>query len=342
MTPPEDTVDAGLSDVTVSVSEGVTYAHRDAGELELDLYVPDVEAPSLVVYLHGGGWVMETRDNVPDPERYAAEMGVAIASVDYRLSEIPEGTQLPFDIDPENPVPRGNFPDHFVDVKASIRWLRAHAEEYGYDATQVATWGASAGGHLALLAGVVDDVTDLAADAFPDADLEKSVAPDQSGAIQAVVSWYGPTDFSRGPDDQSHPAAFLLGGPKYERADAFVEASPITHVSPESPPMLLVHGRADGVCRIEHSRWLFETLDENHVDAVFYELHGVEHTFVREGEELDSERDAMERLTGEPTPAQSMRQTIHVDKGNTGKPLVEGTPLAGPVAIARFLDRTIG
>ncbi|RJT07105.1 alpha/beta hydrolase [Halococcus sp. IIIV-5B] len=332
----------GKNDVAVSVYEGITYAHRDAGELKLDLYVPDIEAPSLVVYLHGGGWIMETRTNIPDPKRYAAEMGIAIASVDYRLSEIPEGAKLPFEVDPENPVPRGDFPNHFVDVKASIRWLRAHAEEYGYDATQIATWGASAGGHLALLAGVVDDVTDLAGDAFPDADFEKSVAPHESSAIQAVVSWYGPTDFSGGPDDQSHPASLLLGGPKSEREDAYMTASPITHVSLESPPMLLIHGREDGLCPVEHSRRLFETLDENSVDAAFYELYGVDHTFVREGEELNSERNAMDRLTAEPTPAQSIRQTTHVDEGATGKRLIRGTPIAGPAAIARFLDRTIG
>lgn len=78
------------------------------------------------------------------------------------------------------------------------------------------------------------------------------------------------------------------------------------------------------------------------LDAVFYDLHGAAHPFVRDGEELDSERDAMERLIAEPTPAQSDRQTKHVEEGATGAPLINGTPPAGPVAIARFLDRTIG
>ncbi|WP_368276510.1 hypothetical protein [Halocatena pleomorpha] len=77
-------------------------------------------------------------------------------------------------------MPRGYFPAHFVDVKASIRCLQAHAEEYGYDAIWIATRGVSAGGHLALLARLVDDVMDLAEDAFTVSDFEKLAAPDES------------------------------------------------------------------------------------------------------------------------------------------------------------------
>lgn len=96
----------------------------------------------------------------------------------YRLQEIPDGSTANEMYDPSNPTPRGAFPDHFVDVKASIRWLRAHADDYGYNANAMAAWGSSAGGHLALLAGVVDDVDELG-DAFA-GELEKSVARDES------------------------------------------------------------------------------------------------------------------------------------------------------------------
>jgi hypothetical protein len=67
------------------------------------------------VYVHGGGWVFETRKNEPDIERFAAEWGCATASVSYRLAEIPEDTDVPFKIDPENQTPRGIFPGEFAE-----------------------------------------------------------------------------------------------------------------------------------------------------------------------------------------------------------------------------------
>ncbi|ELZ16116.1 Esterase/lipase-like protein [Haloterrigena salina JCM 13891] len=332
------------TEVDVEVHEAVTYATRDAGELGLDLFVPAVDDPPLVVYVHGGGWVAETRDNVPEPERYAAEWECAIASVSYRLAAIPDALEdgVEFAIDPANDTPRGVFPDQFVDVKAAIRWLRANADEYGYDATAVAAWGASAGGHLALLAGVVDDVEALAGDAFSEADLEKAVAPDESGAVQAVVDWYGVADLTLVPDDPTNPASLLIGGPKSEHEAAFAQASPVTHVSVETPPVLCMHGREDTVVPIEHSRVLFDALDEAGVDAALYELHDRNHVWVTGGvEEIESERVAMELLTAAPTPAQSITETVHLEDGGSATSLIDGTPPAGPDAIERFLERTL-
>lgn len=144
----------------VEVYEGVTFAERDTGELKLDLFVPKApKNPPLVTYVHGGAWMLSTRRNAPDLERYAREWGVALATVDYRLTEIPDDvTSVVGMPDPDNPTPRGTFPAHIVDVKAAIRWLRANADEYGFDGECVAVWGASSGGHLASLAGVLDDI----------------------------------------------------------------------------------------------------------------------------------------------------------------------------------------
>jgi acetyl esterase/lipase len=321
-----------------TVHEGITYAERDAGEMKLDLYLPPRDDPPLVVYVHGGGWIAETRSNIPEPERYAAEWGVAIASVSYRLQDIPQTMDGEEMYDPDNPTPRGSFPDHFVDVKAAIRWLRAHADEYGYDASQVATWGASAGGHLALLAGVVDDVTDLG-DAFAD-ELEKSVAPEQSGAVQAVVSWYGAADFTIGEGVEGL-LPLVLGGPRPDHPDRWVQASPVTHVTSESPPALLMHGREDEVVDVEHSRRFFAALDEAGVNAVSYELHDLNHVWVEDVEDIESERVGMELLAADPTHAQSVSETTHVEAGGSPDPLLADLPPAGPEAIERFLQRTI-
>ncbi|WP_436928849.1 alpha/beta hydrolase fold domain-containing protein [Halosimplex halobium] len=330
-----------------TVRKGITYAERDAGEMKLDLYLPERENPPLVVYVHGGGWIAATRSNIPDPERYAAEWGCAIASVSYRLQAVPDGAAVEEMYDPSNPTPRGAFPDHFVDVKAAIRWLRAHADEYGYDAEQIAAWGSSAGGHLALLAGVVDDVTDLG-DAYAD-EVEKTVAPEESGAVQAVVSWYGAADFGivadeRGGDENGEDDGLiplLLGGPQSEVPERWAQASPVTHVTPESPPALLMHGREDEVVDVEHSHRFFDALNDAGVDAVFYELRDLNHVWVEDVEDIEGEGVAMDLLAAEPTHAQSVYEATHVDEGGSPDPLFADLPPAGPEPIRRFLERTI-
>jgi len=325
-----------MTDVTVH--RGLTYAERESGEMQLDLYVPESESPPLVVYVHGGGWVAETRDNVPDPARYAAAWDCAIATVSYRLQTVPDGSPVAEMTDADNPTPSGQFPDHFVDVKAGIRWLRAHADEYGYDAERIAAWGASAGGHLALLAAVVDDVTDLG-DAFAD-EVEKTVAPEESGGVQAVVGWYGVSDMTLAADDDGL-VQLLLGGPPSECPERYAQASPVTHVTPESPPTLLLHGREDEVVSVEHSRRFFDALADAGVDAARYELHDLNHVWAEHVEAIQSERVGMDLLAAEPTHAQSVYEATHVPAGGSPAPLVADLPPAGPEAIEQFLDRTI-
>ncbi|WP_222918681.1 alpha/beta hydrolase [Natrinema sp. SYSU A 869] len=326
---------------SVSVHEDVTYAARDAGEMKLDLYVPETdENPPLVVYIHGGGWVFETRKNAPDLARYAAEWGCAITSVSYRLAAIPDDADFPTESIENNPTPRGVFPDQIIDVKAAIRWLRANADEYGFDAARVATWGASAGGHLAALAGTLDDIETLPGDAYPDDAIAKVVAPDQSGTVQAVVDWYGISDLLELPSQPDGFESFLLGGDVSENRDKAKRASPTTYVGPETPPFLITHGREDQVVSIRQSRLLFEALQASAVGATMYELHDLGHVFGAE-----SERTAMEQLIVDPRPAQTVTATAHLEAGaETGAStdgLLERAPPAGPDAIEQFLDRTI-
>lgn len=323
----------------VEVYEGITFAERDTGELKLDLFVPKCEKnPPLVTYVHGGAWMLLTRKNAPDLKRYAKEWGVALATVDYRLTEIPDGVELPPPLtpDPDNPTPRGTFPAHIVDVKAAIRWLRANADKYGFDGERVATWGASAGGHLASLAGVLEDIEDIG-DAYSD-DIQKTVAPDQSGAVQAVIDWYGPSDLlSSFPQDLDFiPEALLVGGPLGENEERARQASPVTYVDEDSPPYLMMHGQADQTVAIEQSQILFDALRDAEVDATLFEIQDLGHVFG-----ADSERTAMSKLTEEPRPAQHINEAIHMEEGGTPNPLVDGHPPAGPTAIRRFLTNTI-
>ena len=214
---------------------GVPYAAaRGVRPLELDLVLPpDSGSPApVVVFLHGGGWQVGSRhsagplyrDASPTPFERMAQAGIAVASVDYRLSG------------------EATFPAQLHDAKAAVRWLRARAGEIGIDPTRIAAWGESAGGHLAELLGLVTDPA-----------LEGDVGiTGPSSAVVAVVAWYAPsdvgavaTDTGADPADPATREARLLGAPAPSVPDLAAQASPITHVRPDAPPFLLLHGEAD-------------------------------------------------------------------------------------------------
>jgi acetyl esterase/lipase len=237
--PPPPAHDAGLpvareTETGVRVLSGVAYADiPGVRPLELDLYLPPagVAPTPAVTFLHGGGWRLGSRrslgptfaDVVPSPFEQVAASGIAVASVDYRLSG------------------EDRWPAQLHDAKAAVRWLRARAAEVAIDADRIAAWGESAGGHLAALLGLTG----------PELDGYLGVVG-PSSAVSAVVAWYAPSDLAALPTDAgADPAvadsreALLLGAPLADVPDLAREASPITYVGPDAPPMLLLHGRDD-------------------------------------------------------------------------------------------------
>ena len=125
------------SSVNKAIHRNLVFAKVDGQELTLDLYVPDgasAAKPKLVVWIHGGGWRGGSK-NKP-PLRKLSDCGYAVASISYRFTD------------------QAIFPAQIHDCKGAVRWLRAHADEYGYAADWIAVAGSSAGGHLALLLGV--------------------------------------------------------------------------------------------------------------------------------------------------------------------------------------------
>ncbi|MCC5828607.1 MAG: alpha/beta hydrolase [Phycisphaeraceae bacterium] len=193
-------------------------------ELVADLYLPRSDRPTpLVMYVHGGGWKQGTQYRPPFAPRLFDE-GIAVAATTYRFSgEAP-------------------FPACLHDCKTMLRWLRAHASTYNFDAGRIVVWGISAGGHLVSLMGLTADQPQWEGD---------GPHHDQSTAVTAVVNWCGPTDFVRAATDPNpgvgiHPlVTALIGGPYEERMDVARAASPVYHVHPQAPPHLLVFGRLD-------------------------------------------------------------------------------------------------
>ena len=234
--------------------------------LELDLHLPAQTdtPPPVVVFLHGGGWRAGSRSSAGPayagqtrtPFERLARAGLAVASVDYRLT----GEAI--------------WPAQLNDAKAAVRWLRARAGELGVDPDRIAAWGESAGGHLAALLGLTgDDV------------LEGDVGvTGPSSAVAAVVAWYAPsdlaalpTDLGADPADPATREALLLGGPAQSVPDTAAQASPSSHVRPGAPPFLLLHGTADALIPAVQSERLYAALLEAGVDVELDLYDGADH-----------------------------------------------------------------
>jgi acetyl esterase/lipase len=161
--------------------------------------------------------------------------GYAVVSINYRLSG------------------EAKWPAQIHDCKAAVRWIRAHAREYRLDPDHIAAWGGSAGGHLAAMLGTSGSVKSL-----EDLTLGN---PNQSSRVQAVVDWFGPTDFSK-MDEQlkesaverpmrhsvaQSPESALLGKNLEDAPTLVKEADPATYVSSDNPPFLIQHGLEDNL-----------------------------------------------------------------------------------------------
>ena len=258
--------------------------------LELDLYLPAGDGPHpVVVFLHGGGWRLGSRHlagpayrgQTPTPFERVAQAGIAVASVDYRLS----GEAV--------------FPAQLHDAKAAVRWLRARAGELGVDPDRIAAWGESAGAHLAALLGLVGDQA-----------MEGDVGvAGTSSAVSAVVAWYAPTDLAAvaadlgvDPHDPATREAQLLGAPAVDVPELAAQASPVTHVSPEAPPFLLLHGAADRMIPCVQSQRLYDALVEAGVEAELDIYEDADHMWLGSSEApekaLDRTVDVLRRRFG--------------------------------------------
>ncbi|MFE3456603.1 alpha/beta hydrolase fold domain-containing protein [Nocardiopsis aegyptia] len=248
---------------------GLVYARRATGDLLLDLHRPapgDRPVP-VVLWLHGGGWFTGDRTLAPDLVHHVRATGCAFASIEYRLS----GQAL--------------FPAPLHDVRAAIRFLRRRAAHWGLDPRAIGTWGASAGGHLAALAGLTGHLA-----ALPD---EEDTGGDPS--VQAVAESYGPVDLAAvvaeaarvGRDVASTPEARLLGGPPSQRTELARYASPLTWVSPAAPPFQISHGTGDDLVSHTQSERLHEALAAAGVPSELYLVDGYRHGFLNPAGRLD-------------------------------------------------------
>jgi acetyl esterase/lipase len=240
------------------------YAGNSHPRQRLNLYVPKdkpTKALPLVVYIHGGGWEAGNKNEAGpllgllDSGKYAG------ASIGYRLTD------------------QATWPAQLHDCKAALRWLRAHASEYGYDSDRIAVYGISAGGHLASLLGLTADEAQLSGKVGPHSD--------QATKVSCVVNFAGPTDFSSFFDkttifkaaDPKGPIAKLLGGVLTERPDQAKEASPVTYVRASAPPFLVIHGTADNLVPLRQSQSFDQALDSAGATSTLLTATSAPHVF---------------------------------------------------------------
>ena len=193
------------------------YVENGHARQKLDLRLPaDPKGAPVVLWIHGGGWVMGGKENPPIAALTAR--GYVVASMNYRFS-----TQAP-------------FPAQLEDARAAVKWLRTHQADYGYDGKRIAAWGHSAGGTMVSLIGARQDQgTEVQA-------VVNFSGPTDFGLIikDAIAGGY-----DERLDTSINLVAMLLGGPVKNKLPLGLEASPVTHVTAKSAPSLLVFGAKD-------------------------------------------------------------------------------------------------
>ena len=233
----------------------------------LDVFYPEkTDKPvPLVIWIHGGAWSAGSKDRPPGLP-LMLEKGFAVASVTYRFSQ--------------NAV----FPAQIEDCKTAIRWLRKNAASLNIAPEKIGVWGASAGGHLVAMLGVAGDVKDW----------DKGENLDQSSRVQAVCDWFGPSDLlTFGPqggnarpknprpfpatDAADSPEGKLIGGAVPENKDKARAASPVTYVTKDDAPFLIMHGDKDPLVPAAQSTELHELLEKAGVSSKLIILPGAGH-----------------------------------------------------------------
>jgi acetyl esterase/lipase len=251
---------------------GLTYAVAFGYRpLQLDVWVPPTATPApLVVWVHGGAFMMGDRRYLPETLRpdqifeALLEAGLAVATIDYR-----HALEAP-------------FPAQLHDAKAAVRYLRAHADELGISTDRIGAWGESAGGHIAALLGLTAHRPDLEG-------AHGVVGP--SSAVDVVVDWYGLADLETMPRQDPPPqiAALLPEEMRVPPEDHLLrglegqtraDASPVTHVTPGSPPFLLLHGTADWLVPYGQSQQLAAAMTAAGAPVELVPIEGAGHIWL--------------------------------------------------------------
>ncbi len=239
----------------VRLNENISYAATDNPRQQLDLLLPKDRSKAkklpVVVFIHGGAWRNGKKEGGRNQLKPFVNSGrYAGVTIGYRLSQ------------------EAKWPAQIHDCKAAIRWVRAHADEYGLDADKIGVWGTSAGGHLVAMLGVSQGVESL------EGNLGNHL--DKSSEVTCVANYFGPSALLKMDDFPSRivhnapdsPESQLVGGPIQTHQEAAKHASPLSHVTSDDAPFLHVHGDKDLLVPYNQSVILDQALDAAKVPSL--------------------------------------------------------------------------
>lgn len=299
------------NDATMHLPEGVRlekdlpYAGTRNPRQTLDLLLPKSATGAgkplpVVVYIHGGAFRSGNKTMGYGPLGPLVGSGeYAGATINYRLSG------------------EATWPAQIHDVKAAIRWIRANAAKYGLDPDRIAVMGPSAGGHLAAMLGTSGGV----------AELEGRIGPNTgtSSRVRCVVDLFGPSEFLAMNDHHSRidhnapesPESLLIGGALPQHKEAARAASPISYVSRDDPPFLIIHGTDDPLVPLNQSERLADALKAAGVPCAFYRVLGGGHGHFRRPEverriKQFLDRQLRDQPVGELTGGDILRDTSKI------------------------------
>ncbi|MDR1838100.1 MAG: alpha/beta hydrolase [Treponema sp.] len=235
------------------LDEDVTYAQADAWfghvtrDLRMDIVYPQTEGKHpCIIWICGGAWMQMDKGAHLPYLTDLARRGFVTASVDYRL-----GHEAP-------------FPGALVDIKAAVRYLRAHAKRYSINTEKFGVSGESAGGYLASMTALTHDK-----------EFEAGEYLDYSSAVQVACPWYAPCDLVKMAKESGLRPQFFNGDINDEQYCRYI--NPVSYITPAAPPFLLLHGTADTTVPFEQSEILYEALTAKNIDTKLIALKGEEH-----------------------------------------------------------------
>lgn len=240
-------VGAWFSHVTLDLKMDIMRPFPDQNQEEAKVY-------PCIIWICGGAWIqMDRHAHLPNFIELVRQ-GYVIASVDYRDS---------------NQV---KFPGQLEDIKAAVRYLRAHAQRYGINPKKIGVMGESAGGHLTAMLAVTGEHKEYDTGAY----LE------YSSAVSAACPWYLPCDFSQMPprDDISlamSPESLLIGDSPRRQPELAKKASPLSFIDSHTPPFLLLHGTKDDVVPYAQSEVMYEALTQAGIETTLIGIEGANH-----------------------------------------------------------------
>ncbi len=250
-----------ISQPGVERTRNIVYHKVGGKELKLDVFRPPAQLNNrpVALYVHGGGWIIGNKKQQGLMSMNAlASRGWVCVSINYRLS------------------PKATFPDHLLDVKRAIKWVKENITEHGGDPNFVVIMGGSAGAHLSALAALSANDLEFQRE-FPTVDT----------AVQGCVGYYGVYDWTNRHGHWPHRMFHLVLLERMimkrrmkDAEEEYRKASPAHRVSADAPPFLLIHGDRDSLAPVDESRSFHkELLEASNNPVVYAEIPGANHAF---------------------------------------------------------------